>query len=100
VIEQQLECLAAGGINILPATEISTHFVLERDGFIVLVERTADGFGRVGSAGLLTDHGFGALVWRGSQAFFIARNFEQPATAQQVSELRSFSGIVKNCIEG
>lgn len=100
MIEQQLECLAAGGVNILPATEINTHFVLERDGFIVLVERTAGGFGRVGSAGLLTDHGFAALVWRGARAFFIARNFEQPAAEQQVDALRSFSQIVKNCLAG
>ncbi len=100
MIEQQLECLAAASINILPATEITTHFVLERDGFIVLVERAPDGFGRIGSPGLLSEHGFAALVRRGEAAYFIAKNFEQPASDEQVTAVRAFSESVKKCLAG
>ena len=100
VLLRQLECLARSGIQVLPATEITKHFVLELDGFILLVERTASGFGQIGSPGLLTDSGFAALTWRGAASFFIAKNFERPATAEQVTAIRAFTAIVKNCIGG
>ena len=48
----KLEQLVAAGIQLLPATEITTHYIFERDGFVALVERSGEGFGGVGSAGL------------------------------------------------
>ena len=53
-----LERLVAAGIQLLPAVEITTHYVFERDGFVALVERTPEGFGGIGSPGLLTGTGF------------------------------------------
>jgi len=94
-----LECLDTAGINIVPFAGASTHFVLESDGFILLVERTDDGFGNIGAPGLLTEHGFAALIWRGDESFFVAKNFEQPATEKQVEAARKFLQIVKNCIQ-
>lgn len=65
---------------------------VERDGFVALVERKADGFGNVGAPRLLGGpSGFAALVWRGGAPWFVARGFEQPATAEQVSAIRSFA---------
>ena len=61
------EKLVAAGIQIIPA-EISSHFILERDGFVAFVERRENGFGNIGAAGLMTERGFGALIWRGDQA--------------------------------
>lgn len=96
---RKLECLANAGVQLLPASEITTHFVLERNGFILLVERTIDGFGQIGSPGLLTNQGFAALMWQGSSPFFVAKHFQQPATPQEVAAAREFTVIVKNCIE-
>ena len=90
-----LERLASAGIQLLPATEITTHYVFERDGFVALVERTSTGFGGVGSAGILTGKGFAALVQRGDRSYFIAKNFEQQAEPDQVNALRSFSADLK-----
>ena len=50
---EKLQRLAAAGIQLLPAIEITTHYVFERDGFVALVERTGAGIGGVGSAGIL-----------------------------------------------
>lgn len=97
---RKLECLASAGIQLLPASEIETHFVLERDGFILLVERTDAGFGQIGSPGLLTPHGFAALTWRGTDPYFVAKDFQQAATPEEVAAARAFSGNVKNCIDG
>ncbi len=89
---EKLERLAAAGIQLAPLADLATYFVFERDGFVALVERTKeDGFGRIGSAGLLTDHGFAALIHRGNGAFFVTKGFEQAATAEQVEKLRRFA---------
>ncbi|HET8547628.1 MAG TPA: hypothetical protein VFL57_06485 [Bryobacteraceae bacterium] len=85
----KLQRLAAAGIKLLPA-QIDTYFVLERGGFCALVERTETGFGRIGSAGLLHEQGFAAVVWRGADPFFVGQGFERAATAEEIAELRSF----------
>jgi hypothetical protein len=82
--------LASLRINVVSA-DLEKHHILERDGFVALVERTPDGqFGRVGAAGLLTEKGLAPLVWRDGSGFFVAKDFEQPASESQVAALRAF----------
>jgi hypothetical protein len=85
-----LEKLAASGIQIIPA-EVDSHFILERDGFVAFVEKREQAFGNIGSAGLMTERGFAALIWRGDQAFFVGKGFEQPASAEEVQKIRAFA---------
>jgi hypothetical protein len=98
-VREILERLAAAGIQMLPAVEIATHYVFERDGFVALVERTPEGFGGIGSPGILTGNGFAALIQRGQHSYFIARNFEQEATEEQVIALRRFSADLKLALQ-
>jgi hypothetical protein len=92
MLEQQLQRLAERGIQLLPAVEITTHFIFERDGFVALVERKQDSFGNIGTPGLLVEQGgFAALVWRAGEPWFVARGFEQRATPEQVTSIRSFA---------
>ena len=98
-MRQILERLAAAGIQLLPAVEITTHCVFERDGFVALVERTSNGFGGVGSAGILTGNGFAALIQRGERFYFVARNFEREAPPDEVTALRSFSSDLKIALD-
>jgi hypothetical protein len=93
-----LERLAAAGIQLLPAVEITTHYVFERDGFVALVERTPEGFGGIGSPGLLTGSGFAALVRRGERSYFVAKNFEQEASTDQVEAVKRFSSDLKSAL--
>jgi hypothetical protein len=97
-VTAKLERLAAAGIQLLPALEITTHYVFERDGFVALVERTADGFGGIGSAGLLTGAGFAALLERGGRSYFVAKNFEMEARPEQVEALRRFSSDLREAL--
>jgi hypothetical protein len=90
-----LERLAAANIQLLPLTELPKHFVFGRDGFIALVERRGDGFGPIGSAGILLEQGYAALVHRGGKAYFVCKGFEQPAEAEQVERLRLFSSDLR-----
>ena len=92
---ETLERLAAAGIQLLPAVEITAHYVFERDGFVALVERTPDGFGGVGSAGILTGNGFAALIRRGDRSYFVAKNLQLEAKSEQVDALRRFSADLK-----
>jgi hypothetical protein len=91
------EKLVAAGIQIIPA-EITSHFILERDGFVSFVERRDDAFGNIGTAGLMTERGFAALMWRGDQAFFVGKGFEQPASADEVQKIRAFATDLANAI--
>jgi hypothetical protein len=93
-VTDALERLAAAGIQLLPA-QLASHFVFERGGFVCLVERAGEGFGNTGSPGLITEKGFAALVWRGDNAWFVGKGFEQPATAEQVQEMRSFDADLR-----
>jgi hypothetical protein len=100
-VTAQIEKLAAAGIQIVPA-EIASHFIFERDGFVVFVERRAEPaenpFGNIGAPGLMTERGFAALIWRGEQAFFVGKGFEQPASAEQVQRIRSFAADLADAL--
>jgi hypothetical protein len=97
---EKFEKLVAAGIELIPAVEVTTHFIFQRDGFVALVERRGEGFGGVGSSGLLTERGgLAPLVWRGEQAVFVGREFEQDASADDVSKLRAFAADLKSAIE-
>lgn len=96
---EKLERLAAAGIQLLPALEITTHYLVERDGFVALIERKPDdGFGGIGAPGLWTGHGLAPLVWRGDIPFFIAKGFEQPAESHQVESVRRFQSDLKQAL--
>ena len=86
----RIEGLAAAGFQIVPA-DITSHFIVERDGFVAFIERRENNFGNIGSPGAMTERGFAALVWRGEQAFFVGKGFEQPATAEETQKLRAFA---------
>ncbi len=87
---EKFQKLVDSNIELLPVPEITTHFVFHREGFAALVERVGDNFGRIGAAGLLTEKGLAALQWRGEEAIFVLKDFEQAATADDVARLRSF----------
>jgi hypothetical protein len=87
-MQEILERLVAANIQLLPLTQIQRHWVLERDGFVSLVERTADGgFGKIGAPGLLTERGMAVLM----NGVFVAKGLELPASGEQVESMRSFA---------
>ena len=89
VLLETLERIAAAGIQIIPAPEVPTHFVFERDGCVVLVERRGQSFGAVGSPGLLVaEGGFGALVDRSGRDYFVWKGGEREATEHEASAAR------------
>ena len=99
MLEQQLERLARTGFELLPTLEILTHYVLARDGFVALVERRTDGvFGAAGAPGRLLEGAFAVLVWRGGEAFFVAKGREEAATAEQVAAVRRFDAELREAL--
>jgi hypothetical protein len=95
---EQIEKLAAAGIELIPAADVTTHFIFQRDGFVALVERREEGFGAIGTAGLLAGPGMAPLVDRGGRLLFVAKGFEQEATPEQVDALRRFSADLKQAL--
>jgi len=97
-----LEKLEAAGIRVLD-TEVKSHFILERDGFVAFIERRQDtkgnaGFGNIGAPALMTEQGMGVLLWRGGQGYFVGKGFEQRATGEQVEKLRAFAADLEKAI--
>ena len=98
-MEEILARLAAANIQLLTILQIENHFVFERDGFISLVERARDGgFGRVGSAGLLTDRGMAVLMDRSSRKLFVHKDLEVEATDEQIAALRAFDKDLREAL--
>jgi hypothetical protein len=91
------EKLVAAGIQIVPA-EITSHFILERDGFVAFVQRREDAFGNIGTPGLMTERGFAALIWRGDQAFFVGKGFERVALPEEVQKIRAFASDLADAL--
>jgi len=86
---RRLERVAELGIGLAPVAGISSHFVFERGGYVVLVERKGDGFGEAGSPGKLVEgHGFAALVRRGGSDWWVARGAEWEAPAEEAEAAR------------
>lgn len=94
-MRQILERLVAANIQLLPLMQVQRHWVLERDGFISLVERTADGgFGKIGAPGLLTERGMAVLV----NGAFVAKGIELPASTEQLESLRAFARDLESAL--
>jgi hypothetical protein len=97
-VTEKFERLVAAGIQLMPLTGITTHFVFQRDGFAVLVERKGDAVGQIGSAGLLCEKGLAVLVWRGNDPYFVTKGFEQLAAPGQVDGLRRFAADLEQAL--
>ena len=97
-IEDKLQKLVDANIGLLPIVEITTHFIFERDGFVALVERRGQEFGNVGTAGLLQGNKVAPLVWRGAEAWFVAKDFEAAASPDQVEALRRFQSDLTSAL--
>lgn len=85
--------LGSTGIQLLSETRAYSMFA--RDNLLALVERTATGYGSIGSTGIFTERGLAYLIWRDGQAFLAGKGFEQPATDEQVAAVLRFSEDLK-----
>ena len=85
--------LGSTGIQLL--SETRSYAMFARDNLLALVERTAEGYGSIGSTGIFTERGLAYLIWRDGQAFLAGKGFEQPATGEQVAAVRRFSEDLK-----
>lgn len=94
----RLERIIASGIQILPTAQIPNHFAFERDGCVVLVERRDEGFGGIGSPGLLTERGFEALVERNGCDVFVFKGEERVAGAGQAEAARRLLHDLKQAL--
>ena len=83
--------LGSTGIQLL--SETPSYRMFARDNLIALVERTAEGYGSIGSTGILTERGLAYLVWRDGQAFLAGKGFEEATTEEQVAAVQVFGGL-------
>lgn len=94
----QLEKIAASGIRILPTAQIPNHFVFERDGCAVLVERRGEAFGGIGSPGMITDKGFEPLIEQDGRSVFVFKSEVREAKANEVESARRLLHDLKQAL--
>ncbi len=98
---RRLERVAEAGIGLVPAMAIPTHFIFERGGFAVVVERRGDGFGGVGSPGKLVEgHGFAVLLQRADGDWFVCKDGQWQAAPGEAESARRLFADLKRIIEG
>ena len=98
-LDEKFERLVAAGIELLPLTQFPSHFVFTRGGFVSLVERRGRDFGQIGGAGLLVERGFAPLIWRDGEGYFVFKGVEEPATPEQIAQIRQFSSDLRAALE-
>jgi hypothetical protein len=81
--------------NIQVAAEATGHYLFVRENFIALVERKADGFGSIGSTGIMTETGLAYLIWREDRPLLVGKGTETIAEPSQVDAIRQFSEDLK-----
>jgi hypothetical protein len=77
------------------AAEAPGHYLLVRENLAALVERAADGFGSIGSTGIMTENGLAYLVWREGRPFLVGKGGESAAAAAEVEAIHQFSEDLK-----
>jgi len=99
-MERQLEGLARAGFQLLPAG-FPTHYVIERDGLVALVEKRPDGsFGGIGAPGVLAGGEIAVLLWRGERPLLVSKGAERAAEAGEVEALRRFDAELRRILGG
>ena len=88
--------LAALGISLM--AEAKDYSIFVRDTCLALVHFDEAGFASLGSSGMMTDNGLAYLVWRGERPLLVAKQGELPAEAEQVEQIRKFSGDLKSAL--
>ena len=94
----QLERLAAAGVQMVPLPELATYFVLEREGCVVLVERRGEGFGAIGSPGVLIEGGFAALVARNGKDWLVGKSEARAASGGEAAAARRLYRDLRNIL--
>ncbi len=98
---RKLELLSQLGIEPLqlPGQE-QRHIFFLRDRYAALVERSGDGaFGRVGTAGCMTERGLAMLMWREGKPYFVAKGgHEAEAEESDVAGLRAFTADLERVL--
>lgn len=99
-LEAQLLSLAQANIQLAPA-DLSTHYLLEREGFVCLVEKREGGFGAIGSVCKLMDEGFAVVTSFGAEAWFVTKGKPRvPATLAEIETYRAFSRDLRRALQG
>jgi hypothetical protein len=98
LLVQQLERLAAAGIQIVPAPGLNRFFLLEKDGYFALVEKRDTGFGHIGSPGIMTESGFAPLIQSGAGCSFVCKGYSQPASLLEAEAAHGFFTQLKQAL--
>ena len=80
------------------AAETKGHCLFVRGDVCAMALREGEGFGSIGSTGIVTEGGLAYLTWRGGNAILSSKGGEAPAEPSQVEHIRRFSEDLKTAL--
>jgi len=98
-MQDQLDRLAALGIERVEALELSHFVFVTRGPFAALLEHRNGRIVRIGTSGIVTEGGLGMLMWWGGEAWIVAKGNDRRATADEVDGLRRFSADTQSIFQ-
>lgn len=93
-----LDRLAAKDILPIQEIQLNHYFFVARGSCAALIEHRDYGVRRVGASGFLSERGLAMLVWRGPSPFLVVKDWNRPATPEEVEALRTFSADVREAL--
>jgi 5-keto 4-deoxyuronate isomerase len=98
-MQEHLDRLAALGIVPVDAIQLAHFVVVSRHPFAALLEHRDGRFVRIGTAGILSEHGLAMLLWRGEEPRFVAHGgYERVALPEEVEAMRQFSADLRSVL--
>ena len=79
--------------------EANGYCLFARGDALALVKCSGEGFGEIGSTGLMTGRGLAYLVWRDGAPMLSCRGDEFPAEPPQLETIRRFSEELKAALK-
>lgn len=98
-MQDQLERLAAVGIERVEALEMAHFVFVARGRFAALLEHRGGRIVRIGTSGIVTEQGLGMLMWRGEEPRVVAKGLDRAASEEEVASLRQFSSDIQTVFQ-
>jgi hypothetical protein len=96
VLEGLLRC----GFKFVTFERFARYPAVEKDGFVALLDLSAEGVRRFGMAGYHLGEGIGMLLERGSGRFFVWKDQAVPATPELLTAYTRFNQELDGLLRG
>lgn len=93
-----LEKLSRAGFKFVSLTHVERYLSVQKNGFVALLNPSADGLRVFGQAGLRMGEGIGMLIEQGAGKAFVWKRESVPATSELLADFARFKAELQNLL--